>query len=110
MISLIYFILCSYGLTQILCFAKFFDKIRPPYYIFSCPMCMGFWVGIFLFCINPLTELFTFGHNPMDAFLLGCLSSGTSYALGMIICDEGIQIRKGGYHEKVDDSTGKTLL
>ena len=108
--QLLYFILVAYGLTQVLCFSKILAPIRPKHHFFSCPMCVGFWVGVFLWGVNPLTELFTFGHNPMDAFLLGCLSSGTSYALGMIICDEGIQIRKGGYHEKVDDSTGKTLL
>ena len=73
-------------------------------------MCVGFWVGVFLWGINPLTELFTFGYNPMDAFLLGCLSSGTSYALNMIICDDGIQIGKGERYDEVDASTGKTLL
>ena len=46
----------------------------------------------------------------MDAFLLGCLSSGTSYALNMIICDDGIQIGKGERYDEVDASTGKTLL
>jgi len=28
-VSLIYFILCSYGLTQILVYAHLFDRIRP---------------------------------------------------------------------------------
>ena len=108
--QLLYFILVAYGLTQLLCFSKILDRIRPKHYFFSCPMCIGFWVGVFLWGINPLTELFTFGHNPMDAFLLGWLSSGTSYALNMIICDDGIQIGKGERYDEVDASTGKTLL
>lgn len=93
MLSLIYFILISYGLTQILCFAKVLEKLRPPYYMFTCPMCMGFWVGIFLFCINPLTELFRYDYNFVNAFLLGCLSSGTSYALNMLFSDDGINFK-----------------
>ena len=63
-------------------------------------MCMGFWVGIFLWGVNNYTELFIFdGANPVTGFLLGCLSSGTSYALNVIICDDGIQIGKGERHD-----------
>ncbi len=97
--ELVYFILCSYGLTQLLCFSKILDRIRPDHYFFVCPMCIGFWVGVFLWGINPLTQLFTYGHGIADGFLLGCLSSGTSYVLNMIICDDGIQIGRGDRHE-----------
>ena len=97
--EIVCFILCAYGLTQILCFSKVLDRIRPKHYFFSCPMCMGFWVGLFLWGINDYTKLFIFGDNLMDAFLLGCLSSGTSYALNVIICDDGIQIGKGDHHD-----------
>ena len=92
MLSLTYFILCSYGLTQLLCFAKIFDKIRPSYYMFSCPMCMGFWIGIILFCINPLTELFNYEYNFANFLILSCLSSGTSYILNILFCDYGLNI------------------
>ena len=97
--GLVYFILCSYGLTQVLCFAKILDRFRPISDFFSCPMCVGFWVGVFLWGVNPTTELFTFSNSPVTAFLLGCLSSGTSYALNMIICDDGIQIGRGENHD-----------
>ena len=94
--SLLIFILCAYGLTQLLCFSKILDRIRPKHYFFSCPMCMGFWVGVFLWVVNGHTELFIFdGANLVTGFLLGCLSSGTSYALSVIICDDGIQIGGG---------------
>jgi hypothetical protein len=63
-------------------------------------MCIGFWVGVFLWGVNGQTELFIFdGVNPVTGFLLGCLSSGTSYILNVIICDDGIQIGKGERHD-----------
>jgi|TARA_R110000824_G_scaffold258494_1_gene447461 hypothetical protein len=99
--DLLYFVLCSYGLTMILVFGSIFNKIRPNKdwlrgtgKIFHCPMCMGFWVGVFLFSINPFTELFTFDYNLINAFLLGCLSSGTSYLLSMIVNDFGFKINQ----------------
>jgi len=94
--SLIYFILCSFGMTQILTYAAIFNKIRPKYYFFHCPMCIGFWVGVFLFGINTYTELFTFKYNLVNLFLLGCLSSGTSYVLCCLFDDDGFKIAKGG--------------
>ena len=90
--ELIYFILCSYGLTQLLCFASIFNFLRPNHHFFSCPMCVGFWSGVFLFGINQFTELFNYNYNFMNMLLLGCLSSGTSYALSMLIGDEGINV------------------
>jgi len=90
--DLIYFVLIAYGLTQILCYGKIFDKIRPSHYFFKCPMCIGFWVGIILWSISPFTELFTYVMSPTTGFLLGCLSSGTSYMLNVIFNDKGVQI------------------
>ena len=95
--SLIYFILCSYGLTQILVYAHIFDKIRPDRKFFKCSMCMGFWVGVFLWGISPYTELFSFSNQPMTAFMCGCISAGTSYFLSMLVEDYGIRVvHKGG--------------
>tara|TARA_R110000744_G_scaffold322220_2_gene428258 strand:- start:351 stop:557 length:207 start_codon:yes stop_codon:yes gene_type:complete len=53
---------------------------------------MGFWVGIFLFSINPLTELFSYEYNLVNALLLGWLSSGTSYVFVTLFGDDGINI------------------
>ena len=89
--SLIYFILCSYGLTQLLIYGHIFDKIRPDKRFFKCSMCMGFWVGVFLYSINGYTDLFSFEYNWINPLLLGCLSSGTSYILDMVIGDKGIR-------------------
>ncbi len=111
--SLIYFILCAYGLTQILVYGSILNLVRPTRgrlgELFKCPMCMGFWVGIFLFGINSLTELFSFDYNLTNAFLLGCLSSGTSYIFNMVFGDHGIKLEnRTDAKEKL--SRGKTLL
>jgi hypothetical protein len=89
--DLVYFILSAYGLTQILAYGTIFDKVRPPYKFFRCPMCLGFWVGAFLFGINQYTELFTFEYNLVNLFLLGWLSSGTSYVLCTVFGDDGVK-------------------
>tara|TARA_R110002072_G_scaffold156730_1_gene307248 strand:- start:301 stop:630 length:330 start_codon:yes stop_codon:yes gene_type:complete len=100
MISLSYFILAAYGMTQLIVYASIFDKIRPSKEwlggfgeLFNCPMCMGFWVGVFLCGINGYTELFSYEHSVVNYFILGCLSSGTSYVLNMVFGDYGIKIQ-----------------
>ena len=97
--SLIIFILAAYGLTQILVFGSIFDSIRPTTGklgdLFRCSMCVGFWVGALLYGISFYTELFTFELNVVNPFLLGWLSSGTSYILSQLFDDEGIKIKLG---------------
>lgn len=98
MLELVLFILSAHGLTQILCYGKIFDQWRPKNgkwgQLFSCTMCMGFWVGLFLGGIDPFTRLFSLSANFVDIFLMGLISSATSYILDKIITDEGIQIHK----------------
>jgi hypothetical protein len=95
----IYFVLIGYGLTQIILYGSIFDRIRPSKEwlsgmgkLFHCPMCLGFWTGVFLFSINPYTELFTFNYSLVNAFLLGCLNSGTSYLLSVLVNDFGLKV------------------
>jgi len=94
--ELLYFVLAAYGLTQILVYGTIFDKVRPTEgwlgELLSCPMCTGFWVGALLFGINGYTELFTYEYNLANLLILGWLSSGTSYILNVVFCDNGIQI------------------
>ena len=92
------FILAAYGMTFIIVYGKIFEDIRPSKdytkkwnTLFHCPLCMGFWVGEFLFSINGFTELFTFDYNLANAFICGCVSAGTSYLLSMIINDDGLR-------------------
>ena len=89
--ELIYFVLCAYGITQIVVYGSIFNKIRPEHHFFHCPMCIGFWTGVFLVGINRYTELFTFDNNIVNYLLLGCLSSGTSYVLCNLFGDNGVK-------------------
>ena len=94
--SLVYFILIAFGLTQILVYGSIFNSVRPKEgmlgNLFHCPMCMGFWSGVFLWSVNCFTGLFTFDYSPVTALLLGCMSSGTSYVLNMVFGDRGLRI------------------
>ena len=100
--GLVYFILCAYGMTYILLYGSIFNPIRPKKgklgALFKCPLCLGFWVGVFLWSINYFTELFTYEYNFINALLLGSLSAGSSYFLSMILDDFGLKLRntKGG--------------
>ena len=105
-IDLIYFILAAYGLTQILVYSKIFEKVRPARdqyglvgYMANCSMCMGFWVGMFLFFINGFTELFTFDYNIINALICGWVSSATSYVLNMLFGDSGLNLNLGDKNE-----------
>ena len=88
-------------MTSIIVYSHLFKFVRERISRYSewlcellhCPMCIGFWVGLFLCGINDCTELFMFEHTLANYFLLGCLSSGTSYALCVLIDDNGLQIR-----------------
>ena len=113
MLGLIYFILIAYGLTQILCYGTILKFIRPTKgffgELFKCPMCMGFWVGMFLCGVSPYTELFSFECSIINCILLGFLSSGTSYILNMGVGDDGLNIKiKSGAQsldKQVDEKT-----
>ena len=120
--ELLYFILVAYGLTQILVYSDLplLKRLRPPKEacrgygkVFHCPMCIGFWSGVFLLLLNPFTELFIFDVSLVNALLLGCLSSGTSYALCMLISDGGFQHEyriRGSVDTEVDAKTRRKVL
>ena len=106
--ELIWFILAAYGLTQILVYSDMplVKKLRPTKEflngygkVFHCPMCMGFWVGVFLFFINGFTELFTFDYNLINALICGWVSSATSYVLNMLFGDSGLNLNLGDKNE-----------
>jgi hypothetical protein len=55
-------------------------------------MCIGFWVGFFVWALSPYTELFIFDYSLTTGFFLAALSSGTSYIINMVFSDTGIQV------------------
>ena len=93
--NLLTFILACYGMTMIVVYGKIFNAIRPQHHFFHCPLCMGWWVGVF---INALMFYLDISFMPqlfIGSFIAGCISSGTSYLLSMIVNDEGIKINLG---------------
>ena len=98
--DLLYFILICSGMTQIIVYGSIFKNLRPrkEFFggfgeLFHCPMCMGFWVGLFVWQLGPYApDLFVFEGNAITGLLLACLSSGTSYIINVLMCDNGIQI------------------
>jgi len=94
--NLLTFVLISWGMTQILVYGKIFDKVRPTEGWFgellSCPMCTGFWVGVVLWGLSFFSALISFDYSPVTGFMLGCLSSATSYALCSVFTDYGISL------------------
>ena len=94
--DLLYFVLIAYGMTQILVYGSILNFLRPKKgklgELFECPMCLGFWVGVFLWATNNQTELFTYDYNLLTGLFLGSLSSGTSYALNMLFGDCGLKV------------------
>jgi len=102
-VDLLYFILCAYGMTYVLVYGSIFNSIRPKKgklgELFKCPLCTGFWVGVFLWSINQQTELFTYNYNLINGLLLGNLSAGTSYFISSVLDDFGLKIKNT--HEEV---------
>lgn len=96
MSELFLFLFSCFGLTQILCYSRVLKPIRPSYYFFHCPMCVGFWVGAILCLSNSYIDLFNFGTTVYEVFLHACASSGFCYFMSMIIDDNGIRISKTG--------------
>ncbi len=82
--SLIIFILCTLGVTNIIVFGEIFDRPRNWvdrvfHYsmlnkLIQCTTCMGFWVGLGLSLIFPEFELNFFIAGSVSAFINGLYS------------------------------------
>jgi len=94
---ILFFILACYGLTNILVYGSILSCVRPNEglwgELFKCPMCMGFHVGWFVALMMKLSSLTSIDPNIVDAFLLACLSSGSSYVLCSLFTDFGINFK-----------------
>ena len=98
--QLLWFMLACYGLTYLVVYASIFNRIRPSKEwlggfgkLFHCTLCFGFHAGWFLFVINKWTELFTFEYTLANFLICGCVGSGTSYMLSMLVDDDGLKIK-----------------
>jgi hypothetical protein len=102
--GLLWFVLSAFGLTQLLVYASILDPVRPSKgklgELFHCPMCTGFWVGLFLCGINHWTELFSFEYTVANFIICGSVSSATSYVLNMLFDDGGLKIKQSHVMEE----------
>jgi hypothetical protein len=91
MMDLILFSLISYGITTIVTQSKIFGWLRDwaegvsPYWssLVRCPMCFGFWCGIFLsLCLfSPVGYIWGIDNLLQGLFFDGCFSSGINHIL-----------------------------
>ena len=96
--TFIWFSLITYGLTQILVYGKILNPIRPKSgklgQLLECPMCTGFWVGLFLWSVKDYTQLFTFDNSFVTGLLLGFAGSAAAYVGNTLFGDEGLKVEK----------------
>jgi len=99
--ELLIFILITFGITNILIdsyififLRNFANKYSPKFFgeLLSCPMCTGFWIGIFVGLTGYDTLFFEdiLPHNwiikyPLTWLFLGAIGSGTSYLIYNIV-------------------------
>lgn len=88
--------IAAIGATIILVYGKIFERVRPKYYLFNCPMCMGFHVG-WVFCLifllfNGLLET----NSILTIIKEGFITSILSYCVAMTFSDDGINIKVDG--------------
>lgn len=85
--ELLVFILIAYGISNIMVFSSIFRKWRAFWNsvsrnffgeLFSCMICLPFWVGVFLsfVCYSVSISYLGIDTKPLGWFLDGCLTSG----------------------------------
>ena len=90
--NFLYFVLMCYGITQILTQGKIFDSIRPKYYYFHCPMCVGVPIGMLIFIMFWFCGIVLFPNLYIGSIFFGFISSATSYGLMSLIKEDGFKI------------------
>lgn len=100
------FFLAGAGATQIVCFSKLFRWLRAwlttdkLYWnldsFFTCPLCVGFWVGVwFSFCFFLADWPLPCDDHPLASqFIHGCAMALVAYVLAMVVGDEGIRVNR----------------
>lgn len=100
--SFLYFAACA-GMTAIICYgtilaqARAWCRAKSPWLggLVTCPMCMGFHVGILLKLIVWASVAGPgWRQAPMMLLLYACASSIVSYIVCMVVGDDGIRFEK----------------
>ncbi len=96
--SILISILLCYGISNIIVYGSIFEGFRdklnlysPDFWgkLFSCMMCLPFWVGIFISIVSHLLGYYQFSplsYNGLDnsyiaVFFDGCVLSGTTWLI-----------------------------
>ena len=93
--TVILFLVASWGATQVLTVGRVFNAIRPNYYFFKCPMCIGFWVGAALsygFFHYGVWDHASRGQMALMMFVCACAASAVSYLFVMSVNDDGLRV------------------
>lgn len=85
---MIWFIFTCYSATNILCFSHLFDRVRPNLLFFSCPMCVGFWVGLAL----SFLEVSAWHAEGWEHYVFALCGSGGSYIIAQVVDDSGLRL------------------
>ncbi len=93
MIDVLYFLLASSGLTQIILYGKIFDKIRPDWHWLKCSMCFGWTSGVIINLLMAIIGINILPANIVGLFLSGLISSRISYLTDRLVDDDGINIK-----------------
>ena len=98
--NLLIFTLAVYAITFIITKGSIFDKIRPSGELWSCPLCLGFYIGASLFLVFTALGLKLIDTPYKDntiaivfcCFIFGAVGSGISYLLSSLVGDNGLNI------------------
>lgn len=97
----LFWIIASIGATHIITatsifqrLRNFLDRVSPNFFglLFSCPTCMGFWVGVLLSIFCPLIQIsevfFNFDNANLNNFVLlflhGCFTSCICWLVNLL--------------------------
>ena len=94
--TIAFWIICAYGITQIIVDTEIFSGIRNffrtykltfwIYSLLSCIICTGTWVGFFMgyFFYSPIHEIYQLENIYLDTFMCGILASVTGWFLHLL--------------------------
>jgi hypothetical protein len=77
--NFVLFCLTCTGTTFILAFGKLFDPIRPRNKFFKCPLCIGFWVGLFWYSYFHAFKVFLMEDSLLGFAIFPFISSIVCY-------------------------------
>ena len=98
---ILFWIIAAIGATHIITGTSIFERLRtaldrisPKFFglLFSCPTCMGFWVGVMFSSLFPMIQIYELNfnfnwpiiNNVIIIFLHGCFTSCICWIVNLI--------------------------